>query len=88
MDTIGACVLFEFGEDPKRPDITFFSADQQEQAILSYANAEQRLAFEDGDIAPILVSVSSIDRLPLAYQTFFFDCSPYVDLIGKLMRIN
>ena len=84
-DEIGACVLFEFGNDPKDLKITVFGADEQEPAILSYASAEERLAFEVGHVAPILVSVSSIDKLPVAYQTFFLDCSPYVELLKKLI---
>jgi hypothetical protein len=84
-DVMGDCFLFEFGDDPKDLQITPFGADKQEDAILRYADAEQRLAFEDGQLAPILVSVSSIDKLPVAYQTFFLDCSPYVELLKRLI---
>jgi putative GTP pyrophosphokinase len=83
-DEMGACFLFEFGNDPKELTIFPFPADRQEEAILRYASAEQRLAFAEGHLAPILVSVSSIDKLPVAYQTFFLDCSPYVELLKKL----
>lgn len=85
-DAIGACVLFEFGTDPKNLNITVFGGDEQERAILNYASAEERLTFEDGHVAPILVSVSSIDKLPVAYQTFFLDCSPYVELLKNFIR--
>jgi ppGpp synthetase/RelA/SpoT-type nucleotidyltranferase len=84
-DAMGACFLFEFGNDPKNPEIAVFEADDQERAILRYASAEQRLAFEEGQLAPILVSVSSVDKLPVAYQTFFLDCSPYVQLLKRLV---
>src|SRR5439155_552568 len=73
-EVIGAFVLFEFGNDSKNLEITAFDAEDQERAILRYADAEQRLAFEGGHLAPILVSVSSIDKLPVAYQTFYLDC--------------
>lgn len=82
---IGACFLFEFGTDPQDLTISDFRADQQQEAILRYASAEQRLAFEVGHLAPILVSVSSIDKLQVAYQTFYLDCSPYVELIRGLI---
>ena len=62
-----------------------FSTREQEHAILSYANAEDQLAFEVGHVAPILVSVSSMDKLKIAYQTFFLDCSPYVELLKRLI---
>ena len=84
-DTMGACVLFEFGDDPKDLDITVFDPGEQDHAILSYANAEDQLAFEVGHVAPILVSVSSMDKLKIAYQTFFLDCSPYVELLKRLI---
>jgi hypothetical protein len=86
QDAIGACFLFEFGNDPKDLQITVFEAGKQEDAILRYAGAEQRLSFEEGHLAPILVSVSSNDKLPVAYQTFFLDCAPYVELLEKLIR--
>lgn len=85
-EAIGICFLFEFSNDPKDLKLTEFGADEQEAAILNYASAEQRLSFEDGRVAPILVSVSSIDKLAVAYQTFFLDCSPYVDLLKRLVR--
>lgn len=84
-DAMGACFLFEFGNDPRDLAITPFGADEQETAVLRYASAEQRLAFEEGQLAPILVSVSSMDKLAVAYQTFFLDCSPYVELLKRLM---
>lgn len=84
-DAMGTCFLFEFGTDPKDLQITVFGADEQENAMLRYANAEQRLSFEAGRLAPILVSVSSADKLSVAYQTFFLDCSPYVELIRPLI---
>lgn len=85
-DAMGDCFLFEFGNDPNDLQITLFEANNQEDAILRYADAEQRL--EDDQLAPILVSVSSIDKLPVAYQTFFLDCSPYVELLKKLISVG
>jgi hypothetical protein len=84
-DVIGACFLFEFGNDPKDLKITDFDTGDQEAAILRYADAEQRLSFEEGQLAPILVSVNSVDKLPVAYQTFFLDCSPYVELLKPII---
>ena len=84
-DVMGACFLFEFGNDPKDLKIADFGADEQEDAILRYADAEQRVTFEDGQFGPILVSVSSVDKLSVAYQTFFLDCSPYVELGRRLI---
>lgn len=76
--------------DPNRRKLTIesFNSDSHEDALLAYAEAELLVTFSDGDVAPVLVSVSSGARLHDAYRSFFQDIMPFADLLAEILGPN
>ena len=68
------------------PDLNaaFYSVEEQKQAMIDYADAEQRQIFEDDNTSVVLVSINSVRMLHDAYPTFFLDTSKFAAVVETL----
>lgn len=79
------CRLLQLDREFKHLRITAFPMDEMDKATVAFTEAEQQVTFSDGRPAPVLVSVSSEEKLREAYRTFFLDIGPFADLVEVLM---
>lgn len=82
---IGSFLLLKLDQTRQQLIIESYDKDSQEDALLAYADEEQRVTFVDGDVAPVLVWVNSAARLHDAYRSFFQDIIPFADLLVQLL---
>jgi hypothetical protein len=85
-DQLRRSLLLQLELSANRLTIESFSADDQAEAMLAYAEAEQHVNFADGSLAPVLVSVNSTSRLRDAYRTFFMEITPFADFVEEFVR--
>jgi hypothetical protein len=82
---LGGILLLILDSRQNQLTIQSYGVDCQEQALIEYANEEQRITFDDSALAPVLVSVNSTERLRDAYRSFFQDITPFCTLLDEFL---